>query len=150
MRRLLGIVLVALALPFLSVPGEAHALTAAQTFARSAIRSTNHQRVNHGLHTLSRSDCLQRYAWAQARRMADQERMFHQSLTPIVTSCHLRLAGENIAFGFDTGWQTVRAWMRSPAHRANILKPGYRLIGLGAARGADGLWYVSQVFGRHA
>ena len=38
--------------------------------------------------------------------------------------------------------------MNSEGHRANILKPDYRLMGIGARKGSDGLWYVSQVFGR--
>jgi uncharacterized protein YkwD len=141
--------MVALALPALTVPAPAEALTARQIYARSAINATNHVRSNHGLHLLKRSDCLARFAWAQARRMANRHSMFHQDLGPILRTCHLRMAGENVAFGYPTGRATVDAWMRSAPHRANILTPGYRQIGLGAVRGSDGLWYVSQVFGRH-
>lgn len=38
--------------------------------------------------------------------------------------------------------------MLSPEHRANILKPQYNLMGIGARRDAAGSWYVAQVFGR--
>jgi uncharacterized protein YkwD len=44
------------------------------------------------------------------------------------------LVGENIAFGrgsFDSPLQTVHAWMNSTGHRANILRPGFRQIGIG-------------------
>jgi uncharacterized protein YkwD len=44
------------------------------------------------------------------------------------------LVGENIAFGagaFDSPLKTVRAWMNSTGHRANILRPGFRQIGIG-------------------
>jgi uncharacterized protein YkwD len=29
----------------------------------------------------------------------------------------------------------VRQWLNSPAHRENLLRPGYRRVGLGAAIG---------------
>jgi uncharacterized protein YkwD len=47
--------------------------------------------------------------------------------------------GENIAWGtggFATPKQIVSSWMRSAGHRANILNPRYRDIGIGAALGA--------------
>lgn len=149
MRRLAALVLATLAL-VLPSSGPAAALTAAQTFSRDTINATNRARVNHGRVELSRADCVSQYAWAQARRMANQRRMFHQDINTVLRACHLSLAGENIAYGYDTGGQTVNAWMGSTQHRANILKSGYRQIGVGAALGSDGLWYVSQVFGRRA
>ncbi len=62
--------------------------------------------------------------------------------------CRLSTAGENLAYGFPNGRATVQGWMRSPGHRANILARGYRQMAIAARRGGDGLWYVSQVFGR--
>ncbi len=37
--------------------------------------------------------------------------------------------------------------MHSDGHRANILNRGYRVMGIAARKGADGRWYVAQVFG---
>jgi uncharacterized protein YkwD len=39
--------------------------------------------------------------------------------------------------------------MRSPGHRANILRRQFRREGLGAVR-VNGVWYVAQVFGTPA
>jgi uncharacterized protein YkwD len=49
-----------------------------------------------------------------------------------------RFAGEALALHY--GWSTsarwvVRAWMRSPEHRAILLSGRYRWIGISAARG---------------
>jgi uncharacterized protein YkwD len=47
--------------------------------------------------------------------------------------------GENIAYGtgdLATAAQIHRAWMRSPGHRANILRRQFREIGIGIAIGA--------------
>jgi uncharacterized protein YkwD len=64
-------------------------------------------------------------------------------------TCNLVAAGENVAYGYPSGRAVVRAWMHSPGHRANILSRTYRGMGL-AARKSDGVWYVAQVFGKHA
>jgi uncharacterized protein YkwD len=50
--------------------------------------------------------------------------------------------GENIAWGsraFASPLQTVRRWMRSAAHRRNILSRRYRHVGVGIALGSPGL-----------
>ena len=119
------------------------------TYQHQAFVVTNRQRADHDRVRLRNQDCVQRHAVRQARRMARQERMFHQNLGPILRRCHLSWAGENVAYGYPTGRSVViDGWMRSPGHRANILNRHYRVMGIGARR-ADGRWYVSQVFGRH-
>jgi uncharacterized protein YkwD len=82
--------------------------------------------------------------------MVEQERMFHQDLQRVASDCGLSYAGENVAYGYDSGAAVVRAWMNSSGHRANILNGHYRAMGIGARRAADGTWYVAQVFGRRA
>lgn len=44
-------------------------------------------------------------------------------------------AGENLAIDFVDSKEVEDAWMASPAHRANIVKPQYTRIGIGTARG---------------
>ena len=48
------------------------------------------------------------------------------------------VVGENIAWGIAgaarPSW-VVRAWMRSPGHRHNLLSRRFRDVGLGVARG---------------
>ncbi len=118
-------------------------------YAAAAFRATNARRIDHDLRRLTRGDCVQDFARRQAVRMAAQRRMFHQDLGRVLRSCNLVAVGENVAYGYPSGGATVRAWMRSPGHRANILGTRYRGMGL-AARRAGGVWYVAQVFGRHA
>jgi uncharacterized protein YkwD len=60
--------------------------------------------------------------------------------------------GENIAWGtgsLATPRAITAAWMNSPGHRANVLEPDYREIGIGVAlgtpgAGADGATYTSD------
>jgi uncharacterized protein YkwD len=65
--------------------------------------------------------------------------------------------GENLAWGqgpLTTPAAIVFAWMTSPGHRANILEPDFRDIGIGITIGSpgpndgDGVVYVAE-FGRN-
>ncbi len=59
-------------------------------------------------------------------------------------------AGENLAVRFNDSKDVVDAWMASPAHRANIVKPQYKEIGVGLADGTykgGPATFVVQYFG---
>lgn len=142
----MGVLVAGAAAPVASLPAEkrpAHA-----KYQRQAHNATNNHREAHGLTELKRADCVQRFAVRQAKKMARQEQMFHQALAPILEECGLGVVGENVAYGYPTGRSVVNdGWMESAGHRANILNPVYRLMGIGARKGLDGRWYVAQVFG---
>ena len=57
--------------------------------------------------------------------------------------------GENIAAGYATPAAVMAGWMNSPGHRANILEPGFRDIGVGYAYvpGSTYGYYWVQDFG---
>lgn len=147
--RILGIT-IALTASLWCVPASpAAALRPEVDYQRAILKATNKQRVQHDLVRFKTQKCVQRYAVRQAKRMAAQDRMFHQDLTPILLTCGLRKAGENVAYGYSDGKTLVnRGWMRSPGHRANILDGEFRVMGVGARRSDDGTWYAAQVFGR--
>jgi len=153
MRRLTALLslVVPLALAFTlltAVPAEA---VKPWRYQNQAIEATNNRRAEHGKVRLRGQQwCLKRYAVAQAARMARQKRMFHQRLRPVLNQCRMRRVGENVAYGYRNGWNTVnRGWMRSPSHRANLLDGRYRVVAVGARRASNGTWYVSQVLGVH-
>lgn len=61
--------------------------------------------------------------------------------------------GENIYMDHDTDHaklaeRTVKGWLNSPEHRANMLSPGFATTGIGVARAADGTAYVTQDFAK--
>lgn len=137
------------AAPVDAVPAEKQ--TPQGKYQRQAHTATNKQRAARELKELRRNDCVQRFAIRQAKAMAKKEDMFHQELGPILEECGLSMAAENVAAGFPNGRSVVNdGWMKSEGHRANIVNPDYRLLGIGARKGHDGRWYVSQVFGRKA
>lgn len=138
----------ALATAVLVAPAPASAATAAETYAASAFGTTNKVRANHDRKTLKADACLRKAAVRQAKVMAGKSSIFHQLLGPLLDGCVLLLVGENVAYGYATGKDVVRkGWMKSPGHRANILRKGYTRMGIAARKSDDGTWYVAQVFG---
>lgn len=56
--------------------------------------------------------------------------------------------GENIAAGGSTASATMTQWMNSPGHKANILSPKFRELGVGYGPSSDQYrHYWTQVFG---
>ena len=144
--RVLSVILATL-LGLLLLATPASARTAAD-FESAVHQLTNAIRVDHDRVELRKKACVQRYAVRQAKKMAQAEKMFHQDLGPVLENCELSLAGENVAHGYTTAGTLLKAWMDSPGHRANILEPRYRQLGVGARKSDAGVWYVAQVFGR--
>lgn len=112
----------------------------------------NQERTQRGLKPLRADTRLGRAASRFSRAMVAGNFFSHVSpggstlVSRVKRTGYLRGAngwsiGENIAFGtgrYATPEETVDAWMRSPAHRASILRPGFREIGIGIALGAPG------------
>ncbi len=148
MRHILVAVLIGLTLVVApSSPAEAISVT---SFDKKLHKQTNKVRKAHGRKALKNGRCLDRYARRQAKRMARQQRMFHQDLGVVLRGCKARAVAENVAVGFSRPGPNVRAWLRSPGHRKNMLNRRYTRLGIGVAKGADGRFYTVQVFGRPA
>jgi uncharacterized protein YkwD len=54
---------------------------------------------------------------------------------------------ENIAWGYRDGASVVKAWMASPAHKANLLNCRAKAVGVGAVYASNGNPYFTQEFG---
>lgn len=121
-----------------------------RAFARATLCLLNKQRALHHLKGLKMSKRLGHAARGHSVEMARVHYFSHNSLSGasfldrIRRSGYLHLArrwsvGENIAWGtggLSTPRSIVRAWMHSPGHRANILQPSFRHIGIGISFGA--------------
>ncbi len=128
---------------------EQQARRSAASYAQTAFDVTNNQRVKFNRSRLAKSTCLREYAAKQARKMANQQRLFHQDLAAIQRECNVGWVGENVAMGYPSGRAVVlQGWMKSEGHRENILSRHFRKMGLAASLGDDGAWYTAQVFGR--
>lgn len=108
------------------------------SLAAEIVRLTNTERRKHGLPALAQNPNLARSAQYHADFMARNDCFAHRcpKEPPLAQRAHnagyhYRGVAENIAAGAPTPAEVVRVWMDSPGHRANILRPEMREIGIG-------------------
>jgi uncharacterized protein YkwD len=115
---------------------------------RALLCLLNRERLKRGLRPLTSQRRLFEASFRHSRAMV--KRRFFAHVEPGGVNLVTRLVrvrylpkhgwtvGENIAWGtgrMSTPRSIVRAWMHSTGHRANILNPAFREIGLGIHRG---------------
>jgi uncharacterized protein YkwD len=120
------------------------------TLRRATLCLVNKRRASHGLRRLRGDADLRQAAQRYARDMV--ERAFFSHVSPggsdlvdrlkasgFISPSEAWLVGENLAWGsgeLGSPRAIVRQWMHSPGHRANILQPRFRHVGIGIAAGA--------------
>jgi uncharacterized protein YkwD len=171
LRRQAALAVVALASVALLAPAGAQAQDACQdtdvtpTAANIAqVRGAvlclvNHERASHGLSNLTENAKLRVSATRHTTNMV-QSRFFEHT-TPAGTTMVERIrqagymrgarawaVGENLAWGtgrLSTAAEIQASWMRSPGHRANILRSQYREIGIAVGLGVPVELSVAQL-----
>lgn len=111
--------------------------------AGTLISLTNNQRVQAGLVPLTYNGSLASSAYAKALDMIAKGYWAHTSPDGLSPWSFVRAAGydyvvvgENLAKDFSSDSSVMSAWMASPGHRANILKPEFRDIGIAVVSGS--------------
>jgi uncharacterized protein YkwD len=148
----------AVALAVLSLAPAAGAVTVSERnpLEPSVVQRINSIRAAHGLRSLTVAMRLTDAANRHARSMGASSYFRHELYTPqrdrawTSFSAWIRWywpgpgyrawsAGENLAWGAPdiSASRTVTNWMNSPGHRANILNPLWRFIGVAAVHVDD-------------
>jgi uncharacterized protein YkwD len=119
-------------------------------------RIVNRYRIRVGLRPLQLELGLMRSAIWKSQHMAHFFYFGHADpAPPISRGVPQRLAAcgfvgggsENIAYGFETPFEVVRAWLNSPGHRRNIRDSDWRYLGVGVAESRSGGFFWTQDFG---
>jgi uncharacterized protein YkwD len=119
-------------------------------------RIVNRFRQSRGLHPLRLEQGLMRSAIWKAQHMAHFYYFGHGDPAPPVdrgmpqrlAACGFASSGsENIAYGYRSAIGVVRAWLRSPGHRRNIVSRSWRYLGVGVAVSHHGGTFWAQNFG---
>jgi uncharacterized protein YkwD len=135
-----------------------------RTAEEEIIRLTNDLRRQHGLVPLTRNPQLDRAALGHTMEMVEHDFLDHvgrhsgsrlKDRAQLAGYGHGMLLGENLARGQRTPAEAVQGWLGSPGHRANLLHPSFREIGVacleGRTTGPDGhtspTIYWTQNFG---
>jgi uncharacterized protein YkwD len=169
---------VALAVLALAPSAGAVTVTERNPLEPSIVERINSIRKSHGLRALTVATRLNDAANRHARSMGASSYFRHELYTPqrarawTPFSTWVRWywpgpgysawsAGENLAWGAPdiSASRTVTNWMNSPGHRANILNPLWRYIGVAAVhvdepagyyRSWDDVTIVAAEFGRRS
>jgi uncharacterized protein YkwD len=107
----------------------------------------NQTRRSHGLPVLRLNAYVSYRAWLHSRAMARRNTLFHSgNLYDAVRRYRPSAWGENVAISGSL--RRVRTlWMRSAGHRAIVLNPRYRRIGIGVLNARGGLWVTAIFYG---
>lgn len=116
------------------------------------INLTNQERTSRQLAVLSVSPLLNKAAEKKLADLFKHQYFSHNSPDGTKFSAWVKdtgysytIVGENLAMGFGTDEQIIKAWMESPKHRENILKERYKEIGMAIAKGKLNGEYVTMV-----
>jgi len=122
----------ALVVPALS---QAAGKTSKVTPEGALLRQMNVVRAQHGLGRLTLDPPLERAANAHSREMIAAGVFEHGAFASRMAQFHVQgsLAGENLAWGtgsYGSARGVVAGWLGSPEHRANLLSPTFRRVGI--------------------
>ena len=104
----------------------------------SLLQTMNSIRTGHHLAPLRLDVRLLRAARGHSADMMQRQYFAHGSVAgrALAQGAHGPLFGEDLAWGTGVGAQwVVTQWLASPAHRAVLLRPGFRRVGIGIAFG---------------
>ena len=100
------------------------------------LQATNAERARYGLPGLAMKPWLMESARRHAAWMTNFRSMVHSN----------QGVAENIAMGQPDAASVLATWMNSSGHRANILNPGHRRIGVAAYQTPEGAIFWCQQF----
>ena len=140
-----------------AIPPAPPASVALVPMEQAMFDSHNVQRQNVSLSALTLDARLVQVARRRAQDMASKNYFSHTSPSGETAFTILgeigypyQIAGENIARNNYPDGETVQismaGFMNSPGHRANILEPQFKKVGIGVAFGSDGMKYFAVVF----
>jgi uncharacterized protein YkwD len=134
-RQLYAVLFVVFAV-LVSVPAaQARGLTGSEA---SLLNTMNAVRQAHGLPALRVDFHLVRAARGHSADMMRRQYFAHGSVAGRVVAAGARgpVFGEDLAWatGITANW-VVEHWLASPSHRAILLRPGFRRVGIGYSFG---------------
>lgn len=117
----------------------------------TVVRLTNQVRAKAGVPPLKINELLRQAARSHSTDMARRGFFSHNDPDGVTPFDRMRSHGyaqpaaENIAKGQSRPHEVISAWLNSPGHRANLLNPGFSVIGVGLHLDSGPWW--TQNFG---
>lgn len=119
-------------------------------YAEEILRLVNVERQKAGLSNVSQSSLLDSAALVRAKeipQLFSHTRPNGQSCFSVLSELGISYngAGENIAMGQTSPAQVMNEWMNSSGHKANILNPSFKNLGVGVYKSGS-KYYWAQMF----
>jgi uncharacterized protein YkwD len=105
-------------------------------------------RHQHGEDSVVISAALTRIAQEQANAMAMRDSLDHNALAPFssrIGRSGLSRAAENIAYGYADFTSTLKQWINSAGHRANLLLHGAKWVGIAHAQNGPRIYWAMVI-----
>jgi uncharacterized protein YkwD len=119
----------------LSLASTAGAVSRSSSAEVSFLTAMNQARAAHGLAALRFDARLRRAARSHTVDMMRRQYFAHGAMGARLRQFGVGgFVGENLAWGVGSAGSpngVVQRWLASPSHRANLLRPGFRRVGLG-------------------
>jgi len=111
----------------------------------------NDHRISQGLTELKRDQQhASAYAVEHTHYMIELNSINHDNFnirSNALKERGAKMVGENVAYGYSSAENVVRAWLNSPSHR-NIIEGPYTHSGFGVLKNNEGRYYYTQLFYR--
>jgi uncharacterized protein YkwD len=136
-------------------PGGVAALAPGHRYCPGAsvaavVSRVNAARRRAGVRPLVADARLARIARGRSAAMAARRTLSHRGWSRALREAGVTGAviGENVAYSYTTAAAVMRSWLGSAGHRANILLPRFRRIGVGCViDGAGRRWWTQDFEG---
>lgn len=143
-----------------SVPSmKASAAVPVEQIQSGILVEVNRVRAKQGSPALSDDPTMTRVAQLYSAELATRGKLDHTSKTPGRETVGQRMKHGNVTFSIvgenlvklrvpptEVVGRSLELWRGSRGHNKNLLDGRYRRSGVGATLGADGFWYIVQVF----
>jgi len=120
------------------------------------IKLTNNERTKAGLNIVTANQLLAKAAFEKGQAIIEHQRFKHDldnkrfSAWIKDTGYEYAYVGENLAIDFVTSEGVIKAWLKSPSHKKNLLNSNFKEIGVAVIenefQGANTILIV-QIFG---
>jgi len=135
-----------------AAPAQA-AQVATSTLQTQLVTYTNNTRVRAGCKAIRVDSRLLRAARGHSAYQARTGKMSHVGaggstfIQRGVRAGYAHPKSENVAYGYRSASETMKGWMRSPGHRANIVDCKAKTFAVGVVYAGNGTPYYTQMFG---
>lgn len=110
----------------------------------------NEHRLEQGLPSLNIINLVSQEAEGHTDYMIGKGVPSHDNFSSrhsnLVAKVKAKSVGENVAYGYSTAESVVKAWVKSPAHKAIIENEKYTDFGISTKQNSEGRNYFTNIF----